>query len=43
MSIFEMHDRIIDAYRRYVKSFLSIVDERVRAFTERALLEQNAR
>jgi ATP-dependent helicase YprA (DUF1998 family) len=42
MSIFEMHGQIIDEYRRYVQSFLSIADERAREFTERALLEQNA-
>lgn len=34
MSIFEMHRLIIDEYRKYVQSFLSVADERVRSFIE---------
>lgn len=41
MSIFEMHRQIMEDYRKYVQSFLSIADERVRKFIEEELLNRN--
>jgi ATP-dependent helicase YprA (DUF1998 family) len=41
MSIFQMHEYIIDEYRKYVQSFLSIADERVRDYVGRELLERS--
>lgn len=41
MSIFKMHRLIIDEYRKYVQSFLSVSDERVRAFIEEEILNHN--
>jgi len=38
-SIFRARDLIIDEYGKYVRSFLSISDERIRAFIERELIE----
>jgi hypothetical protein len=34
MSIFGLRQFVIDEYSKYVQSFLSIADERVRAFIE---------
>lgn len=41
MSIFEMHNLIIDEYSKYVQSFLSVADGRVREFIEKELLDQS--
>jgi hypothetical protein len=40
MRIFDIHEFIIDEYRKYVQSFLSISDERVREFAKSNLLNQ---
>jgi hypothetical protein len=39
MSIFDLRQSVIDEYSKYVESFLSIADERVRSFIEESLLE----
>jgi hypothetical protein len=39
MSIFDLRQSVIDEYSKYVQSFLSIADDRVRAFIENSLLE----
>lgn len=39
MSIFDLRQSVIDEYSKYVQSFLSIADERVRAFIEESLLK----
>ncbi len=41
MDIFEAHRQILEEYRRYVRSFLSIADERIRNAVQKALLEDN--
>jgi ATP-dependent helicase YprA (DUF1998 family) len=41
MSIFDMHQLVIDEYRKYVQSFLSIADEQIRKFIEETLLGQS--
>jgi len=42
MSIFDLRQSVIDEYSKYVQSFLSIADERVRAFIEESLLKNQA-
>lgn len=42
MSIFDLRDSIVDEYSKYVQSFLSIADERVRTFIEESLLRNQA-
>jgi len=42
MSIFDLRQSVIDEYSKYVQSFLSIADERVRAFIEESLLKKQA-
>jgi hypothetical protein len=42
MSIFDLRQSVIDEYSKYVQSFLSIADERVRAFVEESLLKNHA-
>jgi hypothetical protein len=37
MSIFDMHTAVLDDYRCYVQSFISISDPSIRAFVEAAL------
>jgi len=39
MSIFYLRQSMIDEYNKYIQSFLSIADERVRAFFEESILE----
>ena len=40
MDIFGIHQDVVDDYRRYVKSFLTIADDRLRAEVEDKLLKQ---
>jgi len=42
MSIFQMHEKTIDDYQKYVQSFLSISDERIRDFIEDNLVRKNS-
>ncbi len=42
MSIFDLRQSVIDEYSKYVQSFLSIADERVREFIEESLLKNQA-
>ena len=42
MSIFDLCHSVINKYSKYVQSFLSIADERVRAFIEESLLKNQA-
>jgi len=42
MSIFDLRQSVIDEYSKYVQSFLSIADERIRAFVEESLLKNQA-
>jgi ATP-dependent helicase YprA (DUF1998 family) len=42
MSIFDLRQSVIDEYSKYVQSFLSIADERVRSFIEESLLRNQA-
>jgi len=37
MSVFDLRQSVIDEYRKYVQSFLSIADERLRVFIEESL------
>jgi DEAD/DEAH box helicase/Helicase conserved C-terminal domain/Domain of unknown function (DUF1998) len=39
MSIFDMHRAVIDDYRQYVQSFISIADPEIRTFVERELAD----
>jgi hypothetical protein len=38
MGIFDLRQSVIDEYSKYVQSFHSIADERIRAFIEELLL-----
>ncbi|WP_287153321.1 DEAD/DEAH box helicase [Candidatus Solincola tengchongensis] len=40
MSIFELRDAVIEEYREYTQSFLTIQDERIRDFVHRELVEK---
>jgi ATP-dependent helicase YprA (DUF1998 family) len=40
MSIFKLHESVISDYSKYIQSFFSIADERIRHFVEEALLER---
>lgn len=40
MSIFDLHNNVLNDYRDFVRSFLTIADERIRAFVDRALDEE---
>jgi ATP-dependent helicase YprA (DUF1998 family) len=42
MSIFDLRQSVIDEYSKYVQSFLSIADERIKAFIEESLLKNQA-
>jgi ATP-dependent helicase YprA (DUF1998 family) len=41
MSVFDLHASVVRDYRRYVQSFLSIADDRIRQFVETKLLQEN--
>jgi len=41
MDIFRVHESVVGDYRRYVESFLSIADEKIRAEVETRLLTQD--
>jgi hypothetical protein len=41
MSIFDLRQSVVDEYSKYVQSFLSIADERVRSFIEESLLRNH--
>ncbi|MEI6309375.1 MAG: DEAD/DEAH box helicase, partial [bacterium] len=41
MSIFKLHGAILNDYRQYVHSFMTISDERIRAFVEDQLTKKN--
>jgi Lhr-like helicase len=40
MSIFDLHTNVLSDYRDFVRSFLNIADERIRAFVDHALDEE---
>jgi len=40
MSIFKLHDAVIEDYSKYIQSFFSIADERIRNFIEEALIRK---
>ena len=40
MSIFNLHSEVIDDYRHFVRSFISVADERIRSFLDQALMEE---
>jgi hypothetical protein len=42
MSIFDLRQSVIDEYSKYVQSFLSISDDRIRSFIEKSLLKNQA-
>lgn len=41
MSVFDLHASVVRDYQRYVQSFLSIADDRIRQFVETKLLQEN--
>ncbi|MCS7089195.1 MAG: DEAD/DEAH box helicase [Limisphaera sp.] len=41
MNIFEAHAHIMDQYRRYVRSFLNIADDRIWQIVNKAILQEN--
>lgn len=41
MNIFEAHEQVLNQYRRYVRSYLSIADQRIREAVQKAILEEN--
>ncbi|MBI3679040.1 MAG: DEAD/DEAH box helicase [Acidobacteria bacterium] len=41
MSVFDLHASVVRDYQRYVRSFLSIADDRIRQFVETKLLQEN--
>ena len=40
MSIFRMHNHVIEDYSSYIQSFLTIYDERINDFVRRKLIEE---
>ena len=40
MSIFDLHSHVVEDYQRYVQSFLSISDDRLREFVEKQLVDE---
>jgi ATP-dependent helicase YprA (DUF1998 family) len=42
LSIFDLHQFVIDEYSKYVQTFLSIADDRIRAFIEESFLKNQA-
>jgi len=42
MSIFQMHERIIEDYQKYVQSFLTISDDRIRDLIEENIVRKNS-
>jgi hypothetical protein len=40
MSIFDLHSNVVQDYQRYVQSFLSISDDRLRGFVEKQLVDE---
>jgi ATP-dependent helicase YprA (DUF1998 family) len=40
MSIFDLHSNVVQDYQRYVQSFLSISDDRLRDFVEKQLVDE---
>jgi len=42
MDIFDIHDEVIDHYREYVRSFLSIADDDIREFIGRGIFDARA-
>jgi hypothetical protein len=40
MSIFDLRQSVIDEYSKYVQSFHSIADDRVRDFTKKVLIKR---
>ncbi len=40
MSIFDLHTRVLNDYRDFVRSFFNIADQRIRAFVDHALDEE---
>lgn len=42
MSIFDLHSSVVADYENYVRSFLSIADDRIRNFVEKCLIEDDA-
>lgn len=40
MNIFDIHSQIIQQYRDYVSSFLTVADERIEAFIQKHLIEE---
>jgi 5-methylcytosine-specific restriction enzyme subunit McrC len=40
MSIFDLHSNVVQDYRHYVQSFLSISDDRLREFVEKQLVDE---
>ncbi|MGB9863608.1 MAG: DEAD/DEAH box helicase [Candidatus Saccharicenans sp.] len=41
MSIFQLHNAVINDYSKYIQSFFSILDDRIRQFVEEAILKKN--
>ena len=41
-SIFQMHEKIVEDYQKYVQSFLTISDDRIRDFIEDHLIRKNS-
>ena len=41
MSIFRLHQSVIDDYTQYVKSFFSVLDDRIREYVEGALVDEH--
>ncbi len=40
MNIFELHASVVADYRDFVRSFLTVADERARAYVQRAIDEE---
>lgn len=40
MSIFNLHAKVLDDYRDFVRSFFSVADDRAREFIERELVQE---
>lgn len=43
MSIFQVHQRAIEEYRDYIRSFVQVADERLQAFVQAEVLGEGGR
>ena len=42
MDIFDIHEKVVDRYQQYVRSFLAIADDDIRGFIARSIFDERA-